>query len=230
MDYDIFCDESRHIERDKFQYMVLGAIWCERSAVHEINSLINNLKITSNFAGEIKWTNITRKKIDLFKNLIHLFFIDNRLSFRCIVIDKDKLKHALYNPTAGHEEFYYKMYYRLLVKKICSPNIYRIFLDYKGKDNSKKIKELQGILGHTFYDFSDTIVVLMQSVHSQHFPLLQLTDVLIGAIGYVWNSLDTSPAKLEICEVIRKFSGLSTLKISTSYSENKFEIFNISLR
>jgi hypothetical protein len=230
MDFDIFCDESRHIERDKFRYMVLGGIWCERQFRREISRMIEDMKKASDFAGELKWTKVTPQKITLFKNIIQLFFTNNNLSFRCIVVDKTVLKHELYNPKGGHEEFYYKMYYYMLNKKICPPNTYRIFLDYKGKDNAKKVAELQDIIGHTYYDFANQIVILMQSVISNQHPILQLTDVLIGAVGYIWNDLKTSDAKLEICELIRKMSGMTTLKMTTSYSENKFEIFKINLQ
>ncbi len=118
----------------------------------------------------------------------------------------------------------------MLNKKICPPNSYRIFLDYKGKGDSEKINKLQNIIGHTYYDFSNQVVTLMQSVHSKQHPLLQLTDIFIGAVGYSWNDLITSPAKLEICKIICKIIEKNSLKSSTSYSENKFEIFKISLK
>jgi hypothetical protein len=230
MKFDVFCDESRHIENDNFQYMVLGGIWCEYEHRKEISSMIENMRVAAKFAGELKWTKVNKKKLSLFKNIIRLFFTNDKLSFRCIVINKRDLKHELYNTEEGHEEFYYKMYYYMINKKISPPNKYRIFLDYKGKDNAKKISELQKIIGHTYYDFSNQIITLMQSVHSSQHPLLQLVDILIGAIGYEWNDLNNSPAKIELCEFIRKISGRGTLKITTPYTENKFEIFNITLR
>jgi len=230
MDFDVFCDESRHIQNDEHRFMVMGGIWCERSVRKEVSSMINNMRIASDFAGELKWTKVVAGKAALFKNIIQLFFTNNSLSFRCIVIDKKELKHELYNTEGGHEEFYYKMYYYMLNKKICPPNIYRIFLDYKGKDDSQKIKELQKIIGCSYYDFSNQIVTLMQSVQSKQHPLLQLADVLIGAIGYEWNDIKTSKAKLDICSFLRKTANKDTLKLTTVYTENKFEIFNIKLK
>lgn len=230
MEYDIFCDESRHLENDRFRYMILGAIWCERPARKEIIKKIKELKLKFNFAGEIKWNKVTPKKITFFEKLLQLFFSDSRLNFRCLVVDKSELKHELYNPEGGHEEFYYKVFYRLLIKKIKPPNSYRIFLDSKCKDDSEKIRKLQDILGHTFYDFSDSIITLTQTVHSKQYSLVQLTDLLIGAVGYEWNELKTNPSKLRICELIRFLSNKDTLRISTPYNEEKFEIFKINLR
>jgi len=228
--YDVFCDESRYLEHDRYQYMLIGGVWCEQESRHKINSEIEDIKRNSHFAGELKWTKVSLKKMEFFKKIIRLFFNNRSLSFRCIVIDKRKLKHDFFNPAGGHDEFYYKMYYYMLNKKICPLNTYRIFLDYKGKNNSKKINNLQDIIGHTYYDFSDEIVSLMQSVHSIQHPILQLTDLLIGAIGYEWNDLDTSIAKLEICKYLKEKAYLPSLKLTTSYKENKFEVFKINLK
>jgi len=230
MDYDVFCDESRYLEHDRYQYMLIGGVWCERGSRRKISSEIEDIKRKSHFAGELKWTKASLKKLNCFKKIIRLFFKNEALSFRCIVIDKRKLRHDFYNPTGGHEEFYYKMYYYMINKKIYPPNAYRIFLDYKGKYNSKKIKNLQDIIGHTYYDFSNEIIPLMQSVHSIQHPILQLTDVLIGAIGYEWNNLDTSIAKLEICKYLKEKACLPSLKLTTAYKENKFEVFKINLK
>ncbi|MDD3818366.1 MAG: DUF3800 domain-containing protein [Bacteroidales bacterium] len=228
--YDVFCDESRHLEHDIFQYMLIGGIWCEQEYRREINTVILEMKNKAEFAGEIKWNKVTPKKIDLFKNIISFFFQTRALSFRCIVIDKKTLKHDIFNKKGGHDEFYYKMYYYMLNKKICPPNSYRIFLDYKGKNDAEKIINLQNIIGHTYYDFSNEIVPLMQSVHSFQHPILQLTDLFIGAVGYEWNDLITSKTKLEICAHIKDLSSNQSLKITTPYRENKFEIFRIFLR
>jgi len=228
--YDVFCDESRHLEHDKFRYMLIGGIWCEYEARRIINSKIIETKNKLKFAGEIKWNKVTSKKVPFFKKIIALFFKSKALSFRCIIIDKSKLKHNIFNLNGGHDEFYYKMFYYMLNKKICPPNSYRIFLDYKGKNNTEKTNNLRSIIGHTYYDYSNEIVPLMQSVHSIQHPILQLTDLFIGAIGYECNDLNTSEAKLEICAYIKELSSMPSLKITTPYRENKFEIFRINLR
>lgn len=228
--YDVFCDESRYLEHDSFQYMLIGGIWCKQESRRKVNSKIIEMKNKSNFAGEIKWNKVTPKKIGFFKKIIKFFFNAKDLSFRCIVIDKRNLKHNIYNRNGGHDEFYYKMYYYMLNKKICPPNSYRIFLDYKGKNNTEKINNLRNIIGYTYYDYSNEIVTLMQSVQSIQHPILQITDLFIGAIGYECNDLNTSEAKLEICAYIKELSSIPSLKITTPYRENKFEIFRINLR
>ncbi len=58
MNYDVFCDESRHLEHDQFRYMVLGGIWCVSEWRRDISSLIENMKREAGFSGELKWTKI----------------------------------------------------------------------------------------------------------------------------------------------------------------------------
>ena len=42
--YDVFCDESRHLEHDIFQYMLIGGIWCEHEYRRKINAVILEMK------------------------------------------------------------------------------------------------------------------------------------------------------------------------------------------
>ena len=56
--YNIYCDESCHLENDKQKAMVLGAIWCKIDCLKEINQQIRLIKMKHHIAKdfEIKWT------------------------------------------------------------------------------------------------------------------------------------------------------------------------------
>lgn len=41
---NIYCDESCHLKNDKANFMILGALWCEKSKVAEISSRIVAIK------------------------------------------------------------------------------------------------------------------------------------------------------------------------------------------
>ena len=45
MEYNIYCDESCHLENDGINDMSIGAIWVPKSNVYKINSLIREIKI-----------------------------------------------------------------------------------------------------------------------------------------------------------------------------------------
>ena len=223
--YNIYCDESCHLEHDRQPAMVLGAIWCPASQRASVARAIRALKTRHGLARgfEIKWTKISPAKLDFYLALIDLFFSDPRLHFRGIVIpDKSKLNHSAFDQS--HDDFYYKMYFQLLKVIFESGNHYRVYLDIKDTRSQQKVVKLHDYLANAQYDFNKEMVERIQQVHSSEIEQLQLADVLIGALSYLHRGLQASPAKQAIIERIKAKSGFS-LKRSTLPSEEKFNVF-----
>lgn len=225
MEYNIYCDESCHLENDQIDTMVLGAIWCKSSKVKIVNKEIRDLKIKfglgKNF--EIKWKKVSPAKSEFYLSLIDYFFKNKELHFRGLVVkNKFKLKHREYNQ--DHDTWYYKMYFSLL-KIILSPrDQYKIFLDIKDTKSACKILKLKDVLCDNLYDFSRSIIKEIQSVRSNEINLIQLVDLLIGALSYNQRNIQTSDTKLKIITEIKKRSNYN-LEQSTLFMENKFNIF-----
>ena len=74
------------------------------------------------------------------------------------------------------------------------------------------------------YDYQKKIIKKVQQVHSHEVEILQLTDLLIGAISYINRGLNTSKAKNELITLIKQRSKYSLVK-STLLRERKFNIF-----
>jgi hypothetical protein len=55
--FDIFCDESCHLERDHHEVMTLGAVWCPTAAGVEIVRDMRDIKRQHGTAPtvELKW-------------------------------------------------------------------------------------------------------------------------------------------------------------------------------
>lgn len=223
--FNIYCDESCHLEHDRQSAMVLGAVWCPESQRASVARAIRELKVQHGLASsfEIKWTKVSPAKLDFYLTLIDLFFSDPRLHFRGIVIpDKSKLDHSMFNQS--HDDFYYKMYFQLLKVIFESGNRYRIYLDIKDTRSQQKVTKLHDYLANAQYDFNKEMVEWIQQVHSHEIEQLQLADVLIGALGYLHRGLQTSPAKQALIERIKAKSGFSLCR-STLPSEKKFNVF-----
>ena len=139
MEYNIYCDESCHLQNDNSNVMVLGAIWCLKEKKREIFKRIRNIKEEHGLPAtfEVKWNKVSPAKVDFYKHLIDYFFDDDDLHFRALVVpDKSILNHEQFNQT--HDDFYYKMYFDLL-KVILSPtNGYNIFIDIKDTKSQQK--------------------------------------------------------------------------------------------
>lgn len=223
MHIKIFCDESNHLYTDNSNLMVLGGISCPLEKVDFINRYIKHLKHKHKVVQELKWTKVNKYKINFYNELLEFFFSSIDLKFNCqLIMNKDRLKHKIYN-NGESDEFYYKMYYFVLSPFFKPNNSYNIFLDYKDTNGGKRIKKLNEVISNTFYGNIDTRFTI---IHSHESQIMQLTDLLIGAIGYA-NRTDIvheSIIKNSIISKIQLLSGI-TLTESASEWENKFRIY-----
>jgi len=224
MEYNIYCDESCHLEHDKQRSMVLGAVWCPASVARDKFSKMREIKARHQLPGrEVKWGKVSPVNVGLYQSLIDDFFDDDDLRFRAVIIrDKNRLDHARFSQ--DHDAWYYKMYFSLLNGILVPGNTFRVFLDIKDTRGGAKVRKLHDVLCNANYDFSAEIVKSIQIVRSQEVELVQLSDILTGALSYHHRSLRTSDAKRQLIDTIRLRSGY-TLNNSTLLREDKFNLF-----
>ena len=223
--YNIYCDESCHLENDCQKAMVIGGVWCSAEKTKAIAKRLKEIKrqhgLSSDF--EIKWTKVSPAKLDFYLHVTDYFFDDDDLHSRFIVIpDKSVLDHKKF--MQSHNQWYYKMYFDML-KTILSPSeSYRIYIDIKDTKGGCKVRKLQDVLSNSLYDFNRKVIEWIQLVRSHDVELMQLADFLIGSVSYINRGLSSSEAKQTIVQRIRERSGYSLTR-STLYRENKFNIF-----
>jgi len=225
---NIYCDESCHLENDGINLMVLGAVTCPDSEKRNVFERIREIKQKHNLSKtfEIKWTKVSESKVNFYLDLIDYFFDNENLGFRAVIVpDKNKLDHDSFKQT--HDQFYYKMYYEML-KIIFDPkNKYNVYLDIKDTNGREKVQKLQDFLGlflQKKYCTKKNIIGHIQEVRSHEVEILQLTDLLIGAVCYLNRGLSTNQGKMEIINRIKKKTG-HPLICSTLPRESKFNLF-----
>lgn len=223
--FNIYCDESCHLEHDRQPAMVLGAIWCPLDKTREIALRIREIKHRHSMARgfEVKWTKVSPGKKQFYIDILDYFFDDDDLHFRGLVVpDKAKLNHGAF-PKQDHDAWYYKMYFDML-KVILSPkDQYRIYLDIKDTRGAEKVKKLHDVLCHNLYDFSREIVERVQLVHSHEIEQLQLADLLIGAVSYLSRDLHGNAGKQALVDRMKQRSGYSLTK-TTLLREEKVNL------
>jgi Protein of unknown function (DUF3800) len=221
---NIYCDESCHLENDRESKMLLGAVWAPKDRVSRLVKELKEIKRRFSACGELKWSKVSKSRLNFFMAVIDWFFLEPELHFRGIVIsNKHLLNHRAFNHNS-HDDFYYKMYYSLL-SKILSPDCrYRIFFDIKDTRSRSKLNKLKDVLCNDRYDFTGQMIEEMQHVRSNEVELIQLTDFLLGAVSYKNRECASSEFKLAIVNQIEHRSS-RPLTRSTSLSEKKFNLF-----
>ena len=227
---NIYADESCHLELSKItvdnRFMVLGGISCPDKNKEEVFQNIKKIKEENQLKhySEMKWTNVSNAKLNAYKALIHYFFESDVLSLRAVIIDKSQLQHDRFNHT--HDRFYYKMYWQMLEWFIEPANRYYLYLDIKDTQGYIKIKKLHEVLCNSHHDFNREVIEKIQEVRSHEITLIQLVDVIIGAVSYAnrYPNAGKSHAKQQIVELIKKLSGFSLIS-TTSLGSRKFNLF-----
>ena len=219
--FNIYCDESCHIENDHKKYMFLGSINCAYPQVRRHTERIKELKDKHKFNAEIKWSHVSMSKIQFYLDLVDYFF-DTDLKFRAIGIDKPQIRCDDFN--SNFDDFYYKMYYQLLNYKVDTTNHYNVYLDIKDTLSAIKVRRLKDILNVKYGVFRN-----VQNIRSEESVLMQLADFLMGAISYNANfDQKQNLAKVLILDKISKHANMSNLA-KTNYSE-KLNLFFIDLK
>ena len=223
--YNIYCDESCHLQNDHQQAMVLGAIWCSLEKTKEISTRLREIKLrhglSQNF--EVKWTKVSQAKLLFYQDLIDYFFDDDDLHFRALIVpDKSKLLHNDF--AQDHDIWYYKMYFDMIKVLLNPTDNYRIYLDIKDTRSNDKIKKLHDVLCNNVYDFKHEIITRIQTIRSHEVEQLQLADLLIGAVSYINRGLSENKAKLALIERIQQRSQYSLTR-TTLLRGDKFNLF-----
>lgn len=205
--------------------MVLGAVYCPEEALGDINQHLRTLKRKHSIPEqiEIKWTKVSPSRLNFFLDVIDYFFAEQLLRFRSVVIDKNQLNHDEHTQT--HDDFYYKMYFLLLSRILQPKNNYKIYLDIKDTLSATKVEKLHDVLSKNMLDFDRNIIKRIQNVRSHEVGVLQLSDLLIGAIQFANRDDVGSEAKRTVVERIRGHSSYSLSK-STLPTEKKLNIFH----
>lgn len=219
---NIYCDESCHLENDGEPNMVLGAVSCESIYSRQVIKDIRELKIKHGLSRywEMKWVKVSPSKLDFFIDVIRYFTNTDCLRFRAVVASKTELDHDRFNQT--HDDWIYKMYYELLEKIMTSDSKYRIYIDIKDTRSQIKTQKLKEYLSFRLHDFNK-LNTRIQIVRSDEVNIIQLTDLLIGAVVFKNRDNQVSKAKQRVVDEIEKYSGQDLSK--TSIIGGKVDIF-----
>ena len=222
--YNVYLDESCHLENDSINVMTLGSVWCPKEKVRDIGIRIRDIQkqhgLSESF--EIKWTKVSPAKQLFYRTLLDYFMDDDDLRFRGVVIpDKSKLDHKGFGQT--HDDWYYKMCFTLLEPIIVPTKRYSIYLDIKDTRSEFKRKELEKVLRTTKYDGTGLTIRHVQQIRSHESELMQLADFIMGIVTYANRGLDSSTAKTALVRRLKERTGFSLTR-STWLREPKLNL------
>jgi len=223
----IFADES-NINQARF--LLIGGIWIDEVTYNSVKEECKQYKLSIGWREDTKfnWKNISNNDhiMNKYKGFIDIFFKYN-LQFNAILIDRKEinLKH---NEKKDAELGFYLFYYQLL-KHNSNKNIdYYIFLDRRNNKSDTRLDDLKKFLINeqlipTGLKFNPVIkginVKKIEAVNYKDYNLIQISDLLLGAIGFHYNKRHVKEgamrAKCEFALYIANKIGTKNLIFST---------------
>lgn len=223
-DFNIYCDESCHLEHDHQRVMVLGALVCPESDARRIAVEIRRLKAAHALAPtfEAKWKKVSPGGITLYSDIVEYFMAQPELRFRGVLVpDKSLLRHDAFQQ--DHDTWYYKMYYTLIEKLVDSGDSYAVYLDIKDSRSGARAAKLHEILCRSQRDPLCRRIRRVQPVRSHEVEQVQVADLLTGAVAYAARGLRSSDAKCSLVDQLSAGCGCS-LSATTPLDAIKFNL------
>jgi len=195
---------------------------------HTLNNFIRRLRDKNHFYDEIKWKKVNNKNLSIMKKLIDHFFTTYNVNFYCIVLYKGNMDFNKY----FNNNFFkvYQSFTILLLKKSIQKNeITSVIADHYSTPYEDEFEaKVRNYVNNHNKKLSIHSIVRM---HSKGCNLIQLTDLLIGAVNYefkVKNNLLKNPtqSKLELLKYLKNKIKISDLRQNIKLGKFNVIIFN----
>lgn len=218
--FNIYCDESTHLQNDGMPYMLISYVSCAYPQLKIHKEYVKQLRAKHKFKGEIKWSDVSKSQYEFYADIIDYFFATD-LMFRAVIVDKSQIDETRENFT--YNDFYFRMYYQLIYHKLNPEYTYNLYLDIKDTCSQEKIVRLRDILNN------QNNIRNLQFIKSYESYLMQMSDLIMGAINYHIRGHNKVTAKNKLIERIQSHTNISLNK-STPRTNNKFNLFYIDLK
>lgn len=216
--------------------MVLGGIILPNEALAPFSKAMEMWRQSNGMLAELKWTKVSGQKFAEYKSLIDFFFsVAGVMRFRSVVFDTTEIDYATYHK--GDKELgFYKFFYQFLLHefgKYATSDEHRLLVHFDQRVSKIKFSTLYTILNRGIckkYGRNANVVRHIDAVDSKKCDVIQMADVLMGAVGYHWNDCHLRPgarqAKVALADYIAKKANLLSLKEKTPWSMKHFGIWS----
>jgi hypothetical protein len=186
----------------------------------------------------MKWGKVSGAKMAAYKRFVDCFFDTPEFKgshFHSLVVDTSLVDHRRFN--SGSKEIGFNKEIYQLARKFAilyRAGVFHLYPDYR--DTNQRPEDLRNILNHGRHkerDGRDWPFRRCQFRDSSKTPMLQLVDILLGAVAYGKNEHhaqpNASPHKLELGRYVMRRAGIKDLSVDTSRT-GKFTIWHRLLK
>lgn len=175
-------------------YLALGIVVCKHpSRLHEA---FDQVRKKHRYFNEIKFEKISKKRYKIYKEFLRIFKQSQDAKLKCVIVNKRKV---------GIKHFRYKRWVRFnvvaddLINSVTEANqLVKIFADEKTSPAENNFSEY--LLTHVVG--AQEVVI----VNSKDYDLIQVCDLLLGAIRAKFEKVVKSNLKREVVKAVLALS------------------------
>lgn len=230
----LFCDEAG---KEPDRYLAVGGLVVTGEDVRMIRAEFARRASDLGVTKEAKWNNTRKSTLDKHLSLAHWAFqliTAGQLRFHCLLVPSQRFNHDL-RSDGGKSESLKRMYYQVILHRLGKRHgkTHRL---YVYPDKANELRGLEAMKSGLNSDLTKKYACPVDAVKAIDFreshkePLLQLNDLLLGAVCYQKNrrfeNLDAGHPKASLAGFVLGRSGLVNYETNTSANVKGFTIWN----
>lgn len=204
-----FLDETGTLGGARDPFFAVGLLKC--SEPYKVARPMQRIRDRQHFYDEIKWNKVSEKKLPLMIDLVNVFFSSDA-TFSAFVTDKTK--HDVIGRFGGPFKAYEALARQLVRASIRRGEIVYVIADEYSTPPAETFEE--NVRDYVNRQFERQAVAGVCRMRSSGVDLLQLIDVLLGAVVYEYKaaagvvSLDSYKPKAKLLAHIKQRAGVKT--------------------
>lgn len=234
---NVYADES---SQDDHRYMVLSGIAVDATEVHLVEAALRSVQQKHKTTGTMKWGKVSKAKLPVYLDFCDAYFAlrnQDLTHFHSMTVDTARLDNSKFN-SGDRQLGFSKMVYQLLCKfgrEYGRNYLLHCFLDHRTTRQS--LEELRAMVNNGLrkhWGIMGDCVRRLQFVQTEDEPLLQINDILLGALASRCNGhhmkAGAAQHKCELAAHILKRAGIADPLRDTPYHQRQFTTWMFRLR
>lgn len=225
----ISCDETGvHGAR----FYGFGSLWMAWQRRGDFARLIEEIRTRHRHRDEIKWTNVSKRSLEFYLELVNEFFLAPWMQFHCVLVEKAIVRKEFHK--GSFDVARQKHFTMLLADKIRRAlkthperqQTFRVWVDPLHSRYEKADELVEIISDHMTRAKGKPAVVDGVFTHRSHDkPSIQLSDLLLGAVWSAFECSAEATPKLLVQAEIAGNLGWADLHADTKPAERKFNVW-----
>ena len=231
----IFVADEACISNDR--YTVVGGICMHKNTVDQVLNTLSKYRKDYNMLAELKWSKISPQKLLEYEFLVDYFFAMNNvnhLQFYCLVFDSHQWNHKKFNDgdrDVGLSKLYYQLMLHKFVKNCGKSGTCYARIDKRNSTTViEDVRKMINKAAYSKFGYCDSPLKQIVPMDSKNCDILQLNDVILGAVGAARNGKHLlgggNQAKKAIAKKVIELSGLENFSIDTPSNITRFTVWN----